>query len=118
MKNQYFGDSRDLFKYDLVFQIIKAGLVQHFTFIPMLTKNEADEKHGEDNKRDGKPGSGNKALVNYLDKCRKEGKRNIKQINRFFQDHDINLTIYRRYDYFDRAQRKTEKRCQAAGTFW
>ena len=43
MKNQYFGDNRDLFKYDLVHTIIRArhaGLPSRFTFIPMLTKDE------------------------------------------------------------------------------
>lgn len=43
MKNQYFGDNRDLFKYDLVHKIINAryaGLPKRFTFIPMLTEND------------------------------------------------------------------------------
>ena len=40
MKNQFFGDNRDLFKYDLILSVVKGvDQIRQFTFIPMLTKD-------------------------------------------------------------------------------
>ena len=41
MNPQFFGDSHDLFKYDLIFTIMERmkNDLTSFTFIPMLTKN-------------------------------------------------------------------------------
>ena len=50
MKNQYFGDNSDVFKYDLIYQIMQVGLVNYFTFIPMLTEND-HKNHGEKSNR-------------------------------------------------------------------
>ena len=51
MKNQYFGDNRDLFKYDLFLKIIqKTDSVNRFTFIPMLTP---DVRSSQNAKREG-----------------------------------------------------------------
>ena len=94
MKDQYFGDNRDLFKYDLILQIMQAGLVDRFTFIPMLTEND-DSKHGSvvDRTR-ATVGTENKELVSFLDECVREGKRDIKQLESFFQKKAIPITIY------------------------
>ncbi len=105
MKNQYFGDNRDLFKYDLAFQIIRAGLVARFTFIPMLTRND-NQKHGADDKRAGKPGADNRELVDFLDRCRREEKKDIREIKKFFVKHKIDVTIYREKEYFNHARRE------------
>ena len=59
MKNQYFGDIKDLFKYDLgEFLINEIPELERFTFIPMLTP---DDKGPDGNKLnyDGRPGSKN-----------------------------------------------------------
>jgi len=41
MKNQYFGDRNDFFKYDLVLNLIeKIVNLKCFTFIPMLTEDD------------------------------------------------------------------------------
>ncbi len=94
MKNQYFGDNKDLFTYDLIWQIIQAGLVNHFTFIPMLTRND-NKRHGEKFSRDkAKAGTKNKGLMNFLDKCVKEGRRDIKQLEGFFARCAVEMTIY------------------------
>lgn len=90
MKNQYFGDNRDLFKYDLVYQIIQAGLVDHFTFIPMLTKGPGDE----DDRRKA-VGRNNSDLVDFLNECRRKDGRNINQLENFFKDK---ITIYKKDD--------------------
>ncbi len=93
MKNQYFGDNRDLFKYDLVHTIIRArhaGLPSRFTFIPMLTKDEKRRK-------EGKPGTKNRELVSFLNACTESEKRNIRELEAFFKDK---INIYRASDYF------------------
>ena len=41
MNRQFFGDTRDLFKYDLVRHVMKAlPVFDSFTFIPMLTEED------------------------------------------------------------------------------
>ncbi len=58
MKNQYFGDKRDLFKYDLALRVCqKLGL--GFTFIPMLT--------APDNRTDGNQIDYENAKAGYKD---------------------------------------------------
>ena len=107
MKNQYFGDNKDLFTYDLILQILHAGLVEHFTFIPMLTSND-DKGHGEKYSRDkAKAGTENKELMRFLDECVKEGRRDIEQLESFFKKGAIEMTIYRGKDeYFSHQQRR------------
>lgn len=101
MKNQYFGDNRDLFKYDLVYEIIHvkyAGLPKRFTFIPMLTKGPGDE----DNRKNA-VGRKNQPLVTFLDECRKKEGRNINQLEKFFNEK---ITIYKADEYFSHQQRQ------------
>lgn len=46
MKNQYFGDTRDLFKYDLILELLlENDFLERFTFIPMLTE-DTENLHG------------------------------------------------------------------------
>ena len=57
MKDQWFGDDRDLFKYDLIYTVThtkRVGLPGHFTFIPMLTNDDSQRKKG-------KPGTNNQS---------------------------------------------------------
>jgi hypothetical protein len=107
MKNQYFGGNKDLFTYDLIWQVLHAGLVNHFTFVPMLTPDD-DKKHGEKWNRDkAKAGTENKELMSFLDGCVKEGKRDIKQLERFFSRYGIKMTIYSgRDEYFSHQNRQ------------
>jgi len=103
MKNQYFGDNRDLFKYDLIWHIMQTGLINHFTFIPMLTEDD-DTEHGENrDRKKAKAGTENKPLVKFLDKYRVKSKRNIKELEGFFKDR---ITIYGKNKYFSHLQRK------------
>ncbi len=107
MKDQYFGDNKDLFTYDLIWQIMQSGLVEHFTFIPMLTPND-NGRHGQKWHREkAKAGTQNKELMNFLDKCVQEGRRDIKQLESFFARHGIETTIYYGEDrYFSHQQRQ------------
>lgn len=110
MKNQYFGDNRDLFKYDLILQIIKAGLVTHFTFIPMLTpdvpSNKSVKREGEQrNRSKAKAGNKNSDLVTFLNKFADRSKRDIKELQGFFKKQGIEAIIFG--DYFYHAKRET-----------
>ena len=109
MKNQYFGDVRDLFKYDLLQRILKeTSCSQRLTFIPMLTKYDPESSAGNKRdfdraKKDGRPGTNNKRLVEFLTK-RKEidrDKRDFTEIVEYFKSESIRVVIYKGHEYFD-----------------
>ena len=97
MKNQYFGDNKDLFKYDLVMRIFQDHLVNRFTFIPMLT--ETDDRRNPE-----KPGTGNKELVKFLDACIR--RRNIKELKSLFKKKRISMEIYKEREHFPNKNRQ------------
>jgi hypothetical protein len=74
MNRQFFGDTRDLFKYDLVRHLMKSLLVfDSFTFIPMLTEDAGPVKTKKSSAKDlekatknGKAGSQNKDLLEHM----------------------------------------------------
>jgi hypothetical protein len=105
VKNQYFGDNKDLFKYDLVLEIMRAGLAEHFTFVPMLTKPDTT-KHGRKNDRNH-ASTQNKELMNFLDECIDRGRKDIQQITKFFQRYGVNMTIYSKDGYFSHQERQS-----------
>jgi len=108
VKNQYFGDNKDLLKDDLVLMIMQAGLVKHFTFVPMLTEPDGTN-HGEKADRSyARAGTGNKELVNFLDECINGGQKDIEQMVGFFQRYGIGMTIYYGEDgYFSHWKRQS-----------
>jgi len=100
VKNQYFGDNRDLFKYDLILRVVKEiDSINHFTFIPMLTSDVSDDKStkrdGEKrNRRNAKAGTKKSGLMNFLDGFEDKSKRDIKHLKNFFEKQGIEVTIY------------------------
>ncbi|MBN1763611.1 MAG: hypothetical protein JW878_11170 [Methanomicrobia archaeon] len=112
MKNQYFGDVRDLFKYDLILAIMRGlSTLQGFTFIPMLTEDSKTSKgRKEGNKRDfdkaerdSRPGSQNEELMNFLKGYKeKEGdKKDFTKIGDYFNSEGIEMVIHTIHsDYF------------------
>ena len=108
MKNQYFGDNKDLWKYDLVMEILRAGLVEHFTFVPMLTKPDGTNHGGKADRRHARAGTRNKELANFLDECINSGQKDIKPMVGFFQRYGIKMTIYYGKDgYFSHRKRQS-----------
>lgn len=87
MKNQYFGDIRDLFKYDLIQNIVgQSRILERCIWIPMLTANDAS-LHGEKRSRP-KAGWHNQELKAFLDSYDKgRSERNISHLQgvRFFR---------------------------------
>ena len=94
MKNQYFGDNRDLLKFDLVHQITGAGLVKQFVYVPMLTENEDRYEEPHICRYEATGGSQNTDLIDFLDKAIINEKRNIGQLEEFFRARGIPITIY------------------------
>lgn len=76
MNRIYFGDTRDLFKFDLVRHIMKAGpAFDSFTFVPMLTGMDEGPNGKKSPRKDlakakkaGKAGSQNQDLVAQMER--------------------------------------------------
>lgn len=113
MNNQCFGDNRDLFKYDLIFQIIKRGLASHFIFIPMLTPDVSGNKttkheEAQRNRCTAKAGWKNNDLRVFLDEFQDKDKRDIRELAGFFNEQGIQITIYCGKDKYFSATRREE----------
>ena len=107
MKNQYFGDNRDLFKYDLVYQIMEERLADHFTFIPMLTEPDITRQGENRDRKKAKAGTENEELVSFLNGFKEKSKRDIKHLNSFFGKEAIEMTTYYgKNKYFSHEKRK------------
>ena len=85
MKNQSFGDNKNLFAYDLIYQIMQTGLVNHFTFIPMLTENDHKKDGEKSNREKAKVGTKNGELMGFLNSCIKHGRKDIKELEPFLR---------------------------------
>ncbi len=105
MKNQYFGDSRDLFKYDLVISLmLDYNLSKNFIFVPMLTRDTGNSHGSITNYKIGKPGTKRPDLVAFLSDCLKRKKRDVNEIIGFFETNlaaeGLSINLYKRGDYF------------------
>lgn len=109
MKNQYFGDIRDLFKYDLIFELLFRSDLNHFTFIPMLTENELNTHGGKINYTMAKAGTKRELLLRFLEKCVKGNRRDIIELEKLFGSRSfpkkLELEIYEKNSYFSNKTR-------------
>jgi len=108
MKNQYFADTRDLFKYDLVMRIVSANpQVKQFTFIPMLTRNRQGDGGEETDYSTAKAGTNNLELITFLKDCLRNNRRDITELENFFANslEGIRFTIYKQDLFFTCAER-------------
>jgi hypothetical protein len=106
MKNQDFGDNRDLLKFDLVYQIVKKGLVDQFTYVPMLTEDVARKEEPEFCRHHSTGGGENAELVQFLDKCVINEKRNVGQLNGLFKQWNIKGAVYAQDTIFSHESRQ------------
>jgi hypothetical protein len=83
VKNQWFGDKNDFFKFDLALTLIDDPNLKCFTYIPMLTTD--DQPRNDDSRRP--------ELSHFLRSCVKAPKRNIKNLRSFMSEN------YRRIEY-------------------
>lgn len=110
MKNQYFGDSRDLFKYDLVLELLQETELRRFTFVPMLTRDEKTSHGGKTNYARGRPGTQRHFLTRFLQDCLSGGRRDIRELERLFREAEelarFELSIHGEATYFTHEDRK------------
>lgn len=105
MKNQYFGDNKDLFNYDLIQEIMGAGLVEHLTFVPMLTPDDSKGYGKKYDRSKARAGFKNRELMGFLDDCIRKGERDIRQVEGYFTGHGIEMTLYAKDTYFTQKNR-------------
>lgn len=84
MKNQYFGDTRDLFKHDLVLDILSRTDLRRFTFVPMLTPNDETTDGVRVDLSKGRAGVDNMPLREFLEGCTRAGRRDVRELDAFF----------------------------------
>ncbi|KAB2948264.1 MAG: hypothetical protein OIN84_03210 [Candidatus Methanoperedens sp.] len=95
MKNQYFGDIRDLFKYDLILRICKENaLTERVLFIPMLTKNDGKLDGNKIDYSKAKAGTKNEELKCYLTNCIQNNRRNVAEIEFYFKSKGMEIYIH------------------------
>ncbi len=107
MKNQYFGDDRDLFKYDLVLRLMThvTGLRQ-FTFLPMLTPPDKGTDGNKTKLTSERIGGRNEPLCGYLSSCSSNNRRDVKLIAPYFHDQGIPTNIHAPDMYFSHLTRR------------
>ena len=103
MNGRYFGDTRDLFKFDLVRHIMKSlPELAGFTFVPMLTGTESgkyrknsSQKDLEKAYRSGKAGSQNRDLREHLTRLQEinDDLEYISAISEYFDKEMILITV-------------------------
>jgi hypothetical protein len=104
MNRQFFGDTRDLFKLDLVYHLMKKmPTLDSFTFVPMLTGK--DEKAGQMQsvKKDlgtavkkGRAGSKNKDLLLHMERLQKidDDTEYFRVIQSLFKRENILMIVF------------------------
>ena len=99
MKDQYFGNERDYFKYDLMLDLMCCLGISRFTNIVMLTPNDRSG-HGE--QTDYGPGNRRRTLYDFLQMVAKGPKqdRRVVRLQEYFERNypDIEYIPYRDED--------------------
>ena len=87
MKNQYFADVNDYFKYDLCIYLAEnLPKIRRFTFIPTLTPNDK----GPDGNRTKYPmGVGRESLYKFLQDCLDGRERKVSLLQEYFDNQDF-----------------------------
>lgn len=98
MKNQYFGDRRDLFKYDLLLDLADRQPQPRITFIPMLTPNDDS---AEGNVHAYECGARRQRLFNALQTAVRAGNRDIRLLRELIPQFGVEFLPYRDGETFD-----------------
>jgi len=96
MKNQYFGDTRDLFKYDLLEHLMDHFRPRRFAFIAMLTKDDHTAHGLKRNYRSTKAGFNNEELIRFLEQNSSGQEKDFTRIKKYYQQKKIDALIYDR----------------------
>lgn len=114
MNRTFFGDTRDLFKYDLVRHVMKAlPVFDSFTFIPMLS-DEPDPSGGkksakkdlEQAVRTGRAGSQNRDLLLHMERLQEidDDLEYFQEIHAYFKRENILLDILHSHPFSHRSR--------------
>ena len=91
MNDKYFGNSLDLFKYDLITYLIKEENLELF-YVPMLT--EPEEKKLDPKYNLYEIGNKNKILLDYMLKVNNQANNcDFSEIENYFKDTSITYKI-------------------------
>lgn len=102
VKHQYFGDSRDLFKYDLLLDLAEAHGARRLTLIPMLTPPDTS---GHGRLTPARGGSRNPAIYDFLRQAVASGQRDIRQLRELMSSLGVTYLPYRDDRFFDPDER-------------
>ena len=103
MKNQYFGDRRDFFKYDLLLDLVESQGSRRLTFISMLTPNDGANE-GELTRYDC---AGRRSLLfEFLRSKVALGQRDIKLLREIMPRFGVEFSPYRDDSYFEQSSRE------------
>ena len=91
MKNQYFGDRNDYFKYDLLISLAGQLAAKRLSVIWMLTE---DDRSGSGQMIDYGKGAGDTGLYRFLQKSLKEGVRNVVRLDEYFKEAGHEFEYY------------------------
>lgn len=114
MKHQYFGDTRDLFKYDLIETLVFCHpSLERVFLIPMLTPDDGSGHGARVAYSRARAGNQNTGLADFLSGFRNAGLRNCFMIRDYYDARSIPVCIeespfshHERQDYFTRTARK------------
>jgi hypothetical protein len=95
VKHQYFGDRRDLFLFDLVYEILTNTDLDRFTYVPMLTRDDDPDYVLKTDLENARAGAGNTVLRDYLRKCYFDGRRSLYETEGIFQLPEFDRFQYR-----------------------
>jgi len=92
MKDQYFGDRRDFWKYDLLMELAER-VVEHrrLTILPMLTR---DDGSGEGKLTSYREGGRRPDLHRFLQTCVAAGRRRLPRLHGFFDPIGWDLALH------------------------
>lgn len=98
MKDQYFADKRDFFKWDFLEDILDGiAELKSFTNITMLTPPD-DSREG--NLKGYGPGNRREQLYSFLQGCLNDSKQKVSEMRTYFQDKRFNYYPHRDNDQF------------------
>jgi hypothetical protein len=107
VKNQYFADRRDLFKWDVLLDVVESHGANSLTYVPMLTPND-DSGEGRLTQSDGR--ERRVAVFEFLKGSLESGTRDIKRLRDLMPKLGIAFNAHRddawfvqhtRREYFD-----------------
>jgi hypothetical protein len=110
MNQQFFGDNRDLFKYDLIFAIMSRvkPRLKSFMLVPMQTGYRPSEK-------DAVAGMKNKKLRRCFHKFTggQGALKYYREIQGYFESEDINTTIFPDFEFSHKNRARYFKKMSA-----